>query len=212
MKDINKQQVENAIKKLIEWFPEETENLEVNKELIVNYFLDKNKPVHPTLKEIKHVTVKDQENFDTLSLTACEEAIAIVVVDVIMFVFGLVGLHISNQERLTRSLIRKLGPSTLRGFSRAVHNFSVAKGAMAKSKALFALMGGIWKAGGFKAAFKIAKDEMTWWEWVKTGTIAVVQITAWFATDGIAFIAEAALVIMSAEQLIEDAIKAGKVC
>ena len=48
--------------------------------------------------------------------------------------------------------------------------------------------------------------------WVNTGVIAVAQIIAWFATDGVAFIAEAALSIMSAEQLIEDAIKAGKAC
>ena len=53
---------------------------------------------------------------------------------------------------------------------------------------------------------------MTWWEWVNTGVIAVAQIIAWFATDGVAFIAEAALSIMSAEQLIEDTIKAGKAC
>ena len=53
---------------------------------------------------------------------------------------------------------------------------------------------------------------MTWWEWVKTGMIAVAQIMVWFATDGVAFVAEAALSIMSAESLIEDAIKADKVC
>ena len=53
---------------------------------------------------------------------------------------------------------------------------------------------------------------MTWWDWTKTGLIAVAQITAWFATDGVAFIAEAAMTIMNAEQLIEDAVKAVKAC
>ena len=145
-------------------------------------------------------------------ITPCEEAIAIVVFDVVMFVFGLVGLHVSNQERLNRALIRELGPTTLRGFAGAVHNFSKANGKIAKAKALFKLMGGIWNAGGFKAAFKVVKKEMSWWQWTKTGIISVVQITAWFATDGVAFIAEAALSIMGAEQLIEDSIKVGKVC
>ncbi|MEC4686586.1 MAG: hypothetical protein VST71_12755 [Nitrospirota bacterium] len=47
---------------------------------------------------------------------------------------------------------------------------------------------------------------------MKTGVIAVAQLTAWFATDGIAFVAEAALSVMSAEQLIEDSVKADNVC
>ena len=83
---------------------------------------------------------------------------------------------------------------------------------MNKAKALFKLLGGIYKVGCFSAVFKVLKEEMTWWEWVKTGMIAVAQIMVWFATDGVAFVAEAALSIMSAESLIEDAIKADKVC
>ena len=145
-------------------------------------------------------------------ITPCEEAIALVVFDVIMFIFGLVGLHVSNQEKLNRALIRELGPDTLRGFASAVHNFSEANGKIAKATALFKLMAGISNAGGFKTAFKVVKKEMSWWKWVKTGIIAIVQITAWFATDGVAFIAEAALSIMSAEQLIEDSVKVKKIC
>ena len=53
---------------------------------------------------------------------------------------------------------------------------------------------------------------MSWWQWTKTGAIMVIQIGAWFLTDGAAFIAEAALSIMSAEQLIEDSVAVGQEC
>ena len=212
MKNVDKQQIEVAIDKLVEWFPEEAENLNTNRELIVNNILNDIPEPPASLSEIKHTVPKEEIELTLPHLTPCEKAIGMVVFDIVMFVFGLVGLHVSNQERLNRALIREIGPTTLRGFARSIHNFSAAEGKMAKAKALFSIMGEIWNAGGFRAAFKVVKDEMSWWEWAKTGIIATVQITAWFATDGIAFIAEAALSIMSAEQLIEDSIKVGKVC
>jgi hypothetical protein len=147
-----------------------------------------------------------------ISFTPCTEAIGVFIADVVFLVLGLAGLHVSNQERITRALLRELGEDTLRGFLRAIHNFNEAKGATAKAKALFTIFGQIYKAGGFRAVLKVIKDEMTWWEWVKTGVIAAAQIVAWVATDGVAFIAEVALNIMSAEQLIEDGIKATKIC
>ena len=47
---------------------------------------------------------------------------------------------------------------------------------------------------------------------MSTGIVALAQIAAWVASDGIAFIAEVALTIMSATQLIEDSIKASRAC
>lgn len=212
MENVNKTQIGSAIDKFIEWFPEEAENLKSNRELIITHILNDTPEPTPSLIQIKHALPSEEITLTLPKITPCEEAIGMVIFDVVMFVFGLVGLRVSNQEKLNRAIIRELGPSTLRGFAREIHNFSVAEGKMAKAKALFSLMGGIWKAGGFKAAFKVIKDEMSWWEWLKTGIIAIAQITAWFATGGTAFIAEAALSIMSAEQLIEDSVKVGKVC
>lgn len=207
-----KEQYLEAVNTLAKWFPEDAAILKSNQDAIVRHIVDGSQPGKGSpLLAVQKATPQVMEA-ELPKLTPCEEACAAVVVDVIFFCFGLVGLHVSNQERMTRALIRELGPATLRGFARAIHDFSTADGAIAKAKALFALMGGIYNAGGFRAAFKVLKDEMTWWEWIKTGVIAVAQIVAWFATDGLAFIAEAALSIMSAEQLIEDAIKAGKAC
>ena len=132
--------------------------------------------------------------------------------DVVHFVFGLFGQHVSNQGRIASAVTESLGGETLRGLARAIEAFSDADGAMNKAKALFKLLDLIWKADGFNAASKALKGDMTAWDWIKTVVIAVAQITAASATDGVAFIAEAALSIMSAEQLIEDAVKAVKAC
>ena len=210
-----KEQYLEAVDTLAKWFPQDAATLKAHQDVIVHHVMFGSKPEKDSplcMMAAKKPTPKVTAATELPSLTPCEEACAVVVVDVIFFCLGLVGLHVSNDERMTRAIIQELGPETLRGFSRAIHDFSTADGAYAKAKALFALMGGIYSAGGFRAAFKVIKDEMSWWEWTKTGVIAVAQIVAWFATDGIAFIAEAALSIMSAEQLIEDAVKAGKAC
>lgn len=195
----SKEHIAEAVDTLAKWFPEEAANLASNRNAIIKHILEGTEPALGS-------------GLAEPEFTPCEEACAAVTVDVIFFAMGLVGLHVSNQERITRAVIQELGGPTLRGFARAIHNFSTADGAYNKAKALFTLMGQIYRAGGFRAAFKVVKQEMTTWEWIKTGVIAVAQITAWFATDGAAFVAEAALSIMSAEQLIEDAVKAGKAC
>ena len=208
----SKQQISAAIDTLAEWFPEEATNLKSNHDAIISHVLgDTNPALESSLSRVEKNEVIELA-VEIPKLTPCEEACSVVVVDVIFFAFGLVGLHVSNQERLTRAIIQEMGGETLRGLARAIHAFSTADGAVNKAKALFTLAGQIYNAGGFKAAFKVMKSEMDWWDWVKTGVIAVAQIVAWFATDGVAFVAEAALTIMSAEQLIEDAVKAGQAC
>ena len=207
------EQINEALETLGNWFPEEAHKLAKHREAIVDHVIQETEPASDSpLASMEHEAAPPEMLAKMPGLTPCEEACGVVVLDVVMFAFGLVGLHVSNQQRIERAIIRSLGGETLRGLARAIKAFSDADGAMNKAKALFKLMGQIWKAGGFKAAIKALKDEMTWWAWVKTGVIAVAQITAWFATDGVAFIAEAAMNIMSAEQLIEDAVKAVKVC
>ena len=212
-----KEQLGEAVDTLAKWFPEYAASFKEHRSAIVCHIYDGTDPSsgselsslklqqsQPAISQIVAISIP--------GLTPCEEACGYVAVDVVFFVLGLAGLHTSNNERITRAILRELGADTLKGLARAVRDFSEADGAYNKAKALFTLFGQIYKAGGFRAALKVIKDEMTTWEWIKTGVIAVAQIAAWFATDGIAFIAEVALNIMSAEQLIEDAAKAVKAC
>ncbi len=210
------EQLTEALDTLGKWFPEEAPKLAKYREAIVRHIVQGTEPAPDSpLATMKYETTPEAAIMLAATipgLTPCQEACGMVAADTVIFAFGLAGLHVSNQERIARAIIQELGGETLRGLSRAILAFSEADGALSKAKALFTLMGQIWSAGGFSAAFKVMKDEMSWWDWTKTGVIAVAQITAWFATDGVAFIAEAALSIMSATQLIEDAVKAVKAC
>ena len=213
--NLTREQIAEAVDTLGKWFPEEAPKLAKYREAIIDHVVRKSEPAADSaLATMKYSETRPEAAMlvGLPKLTPCEEACGKVVVDVVFFVFGLVGLHVSNEERITRAIIRELGGDTLRGFSRAIHAFSDADGAKNKAIALFKLFGQIFNAGGFKDALKVIKDEMSWWDWIKTGLIAAAQITAWFATDGVAFIAEVALNIMSAEQLIEDSVKAVKDC
>ena len=147
--DFTSDQIENALDQLIEWFPEEAENINLNKEELVSLIETDTIPTPGSYILSIEYAITDENGpnnlqlFELPSLTPCEEACGMVAFDVVMFVFGLFGLHISNQERLTRALLRELGPDTLRGLARAIHNFSAADGALAKAKALFSVLGGI---------------------------------------------------------------------
>jgi len=214
---LSKDQVQQSLNQLSEWFPLEAPQFKSHEELIVQSILQQEEPQELTEIEFSSTTTTTVESEVSVDIelptpTPCEEAIGMCIVSIVMFVFGLLGLHVSNQERLSRELLRELGPDTLRGFKAAIHNFSVAQGKKNKALALFKIAGGIYKAGGFKAAFKALEHEMGWWAWTKAAIISCAQFTAWFASDGVAFVAEVVLTIMSAEQLIESADKVVETC
>jgi len=50
-------------------------------------------------------------------MSHCVEACAIVTVDVVFFVLGMLGLHISCEEKISRAILRELGEDTLHGFA-----------------------------------------------------------------------------------------------
>ena len=213
---LSRQQLAEALDKLAEWFPEEKTSMKKHSDAIIYCVLEGTEPGPNSALLLQKATQPEDDLKPSVQaysmLSPCLEAIGVVLVDAVFFVLGMLGLRVSNQERIARALLRELGEDTLRGFLRAIRNFKEANGAWDKAKALFSIIGGIWNAGGFRAVFEVLKDEMSWWDWVKTGVIAVVQLTAWMATDGAAFVAEAVLTILSAESLIEAAVKAVKEC
>lgn len=209
----NQRQLGEASNTLTLWFPEEKTSLKKHRDAISQCVLANTTPGPNSPLLLQTATQPKKPAQPALpALTPCQEAILWVLVNAMLFVLSLMGLHTSNKERVARALLRELGQDTLNGFRRAIRNFNEAKSASSKADALFKIIGGIYNAGGFRAVLKVLKDEMTWWEWTKTAIIAVAQLTAWIATDGVAFVGEAALSIMSATSLIEAALKATKVC
>jgi len=64
----------------------------------------------------------------------------------------------------------------------------------------------------FSKALKAVKSQLKPWDYVKAGTLMSAQLVIWFGTDGVAFVGEVALSIMSAGTLIQDSLKVNVVC
>jgi hypothetical protein len=142
----------------------------------------------------------------------CDEAVIVFLVDAVLLALSLVGLKVENEERLTRALIRELGPETLNAFSRMIEDFNEADSAYKKSQELFKILKLLKDDKVFDDVKDILKDEMSFKAWLETGVIAFGQLLLWFGSDGVAFVAECVLVIMSATDLIEDGYNVNKNC
>lgn len=133
-------------------------------------------------------------------------------VDAMFLALGLLGIKVSNNERITRVMLRELGQDTIHGLRGTIHNFVNATSKWDKAKQLFSIVGSVMNITMLKAILKELVDEMSWWDWTKMSVIALAQFTAWVASDGIAFIGEAALVVMTASDLGRDSVDAVTKC
>ncbi len=206
-------QLENALSEFEGWFPEESENINEHRAEILDNLLTLSDPAPGSpLYAVTYAAVEPEDPAPAEVLTPCVIACGVCAANAAIFAIGLVGLRIANQKRVAELLPRQMGPAALRGLRNTINELKNAPGAYAKAKALFSLAGGIYTAGGFKAVFKVMKDEMSWLQWIRTGVTLVAQFVAWFATAGAAFIALAALTIDSAITLIQSVIDAVKKC
>jgi hypothetical protein len=213
VQDSRRSQIDAALNTFCSEFPEEAPKLQEHRGAIIEAILADCKPaIDSPLHRLEFVPSYLARNLEREALSPCTEAIAVVAVDTVFFVLGMLGLHASNQQRMGRVVWQQLGGKTLLGFQREVQALDEADGAIAKAKALFSLVKHLKNAGAFTAVWTELKNEMTWWQWTKSGILSVAQFTAWFATDGVAFIAEAALLVMSATQLIQDVATSVKTC
>ncbi|WP_207429034.1 hypothetical protein [Pedobacter sp. SYSU D00535] len=231
--------VKNALAQLSDWFPEHSEAIDEYHDDLVHHIVKGTKPDDETLNELTvgevsganiaqanvaaaaaaHLSATGASHaaaieFFTIKdiFTPCNLSIGTALLNVGLFVLGLVGLKATANTNVTRALLTEMGAAPLNNFLSMFRNFSNATGAWDRAKTLFSIAGSMYKACGFKAIFKAWVDEASWFDWVRTGAIAIAQLIAWFATDGVAFVAQVAMTIMSAEMLIESIVKAISTC
>ncbi|MCQ0034606.1 hypothetical protein [Burkholderia glumae] len=145
-------------------------------------------------------------------LSPCTMAIATVVADAFGIVFQFLGINEKETRAATRALLAELGEDTLRGLRAKIHDIANATTIFQKAKEIWGLVSEVKNVVGFSGIVKALKDSMHWYDWVITGATAVAQLTAWFATDGVAFVAELALEGVYVAQLVEDAVNAVNCC
>ncbi|MEC4686587.1 MAG: hypothetical protein VST71_12760 [Nitrospirota bacterium] len=79
MEKLSRTQVEQALDKVREWFPEEAENISRNKELIIDHIVnDKTPKTDSPLRLIEPAIYAERERLEIAGLTACEEACGMV--------------------------------------------------------------------------------------------------------------------------------------
>ena len=129
---------------------------------------------------------------------ACLMASGFALVNIVLFGLGLAGLRVAANAKMARALLEAMGQETVRGMHAGLHNMYIAYktgNAAGAAKELFGLLGQLYRAGGLSAVVKVVIAEMRWFDWLYTGMLALAQVVAWVATDGVAFMAEAMLVI-----------------
>jgi len=208
------QDLERGVELLAKAVPEEAEQLLAHKSMIAAQIqLGTAPPANSVLAQLSFQAPSFEIDQDVLDgLTPCQIAIGKVAVDAVFIIIGLFGLRTSAEAKMSNAIIKAMGGKGLNGLQMAIRDFNEAATAYTKAKAFFGIAGGIYYAGGLGAAFKVLKEEMGWWDWTKTGVLVFLQLAAWFASEGAAFIAEVAMIIMQAEQMIEDSIACGKAC
>jgi hypothetical protein len=210
-KNFSQDEIEKSLDQLSQWFPKEAESLASYRDELIDHIVNHTSPRPSSpLASVEFAALPVEEA--PVALDACTSACLLTVVDVCIFIFGVCGIRVKNEERLGRAILQELGPDTLRGLAGAIHNFSAAAGAEAKAKALLPIVIGIYRAGAFKAAYGAIRHEMHLSDWAISCAVVGAQLIAWFASDGVAFIAEIALLILGATTLIKDAAKVGTAC
>lgn len=139
-------------------------------------------------------------------------AIGTVVADAFGILFQFIGINEEETRAATRALLAELGEDTLRGLSARIHNIANATSIFDKASEIWGLISEVKNAVGFDGIIKALKDSMHWYDWVITGVTVVAQLTIWFASDGVAFIAELALEGAYVAQLVDDSVTVGEVC
>ncbi|RFZ92301.1 hypothetical protein D0C36_12765 [Mucilaginibacter conchicola] len=160
----------------------------------------------------KITELSDEELFDITKLyTPCTKAVGKAMLSSGLFVLSMVGIRTSASDRMYHAFLAEFGPVADK-FTRLFNDFDKANTAYQKGKLMFKIGGGLLKASCFKAILKSWAEEASWFDWVTASAFAIAQFTVWFATEGVAFIAEVVLLLANAGFLIKDIANAVSVC
>jgi hypothetical protein len=200
-----KRNVSSALNTLADWFPEEAEDIRLYKAELVELIVTRSVPGKDSpIAQMRYkrppmapVSRKTEEPL----FTPCESAIAAAVANAGIFVVGIIGLRVTYSTNVARAMQRTMGAKTLNGFRTMFKTFSDSKDKFEAAKGLFTIAGSIWQGGGFKIILEAWKKEAKWYDFILAGVTMIAQLVIWFASDGVAFVAQVALTILSAVTL-----------
>jgi hypothetical protein len=132
-----------------------------------------------------------------------------VVADVLGLLLGLFGLRASN-KRLAEAVVAKTARGWRYGLRNIGREFSNAKRAGDKlkmAKLAFSVFSGLCNVLSVKAVVQLMFGTMTKRDWAKSGLIVLAQMAMWFGTSGAALVAQLAMLVLGAVELVNDSIR-----
>ena len=219
---ITQQHLDYSLSLVKSWFPEESNSLDTYKDEIAQHVLNNTQPeTGSALLSVQYVkpattTTGFTESLATPALSTCLEDWLIAIIDTVMLGFSLAGLKANIPDKV--ALCKELDVEAVDGLEVALNKFSKAVKAWkaasagigdytdagtALAKSIFGLLSGIYHMGMLEAIWNYLKNNMTWWDWIKDGLTALCTFLAWFATGGIAFIAECISFVISAISTVQ---------
>lgn len=172
--------------------------------------------VHKRLEHIRggHFTPSASATTELVrnTLSPCAFAIGVVVADAFSVLFQFCGVNEFEARAATRALLEEMGEDTLRGLMANIHDLANAATLEQQAKEVWKLLAATSNAIGISAIVNALRSTMNWWDWVLASITVTAQLTAWFASDGAALIAELMLGSAFVVQLVIDAIAAADIC
>ncbi|MET3228397.1 UNVERIFIED_ORG: hypothetical protein ABIC54_000571 [Burkholderia sp. 1263] len=145
-------------------------------------------------------------------LSPCAFAVAVVVADSFIILFQFCGINQAQARAATRALLQELGEETLRGLRANIHDIVNATSSYQQAVEIWKLLSSVSNVIGISSIVTALTRTMHWYDWTISAIIIAAQLTAWFASDGAALIAELALESVYVGQLVADAITAAEQC
>lgn len=231
MPKLTQEHVNAAMDFFKKYFPEEEPSLTQHATEISQHVLNGTRPAETSpLRSVAFAPVPQVMGLEMIAQaprSKCIDNWGAACVDTVLFVISLTGLRTKLNERQVMEVVAKIDNTSMDGLTVALKKIEDAKYLWKKglangtkdwdalktiAKGFFGIVSGIYHMSLLHLFWDALKNDMSWWDWVKDGIIAVATLLAWFATAGVAFVAECVLVLMSAITTIQAYVKADDTC
>jgi len=136
-------------------------------------------------------------------ITPCEKAVAKVIIDVVLIAIGASALS-GEINGETVDAVAGAAEEGLVEIEQLAADINNAQTTAEMAKAVFAILSKIYDIGCLGAVISAIFKSLSWWDMILYGIVSIATIVALVATDGVAFIAEVAIILVSGAFLLED--------
>jgi len=207
--------LEEALDKLLEFAPEEAGNINTFRPEIVDHILNNSGPAtNSILSTVQYASVITPEQImaENALLTPCQQAVAVTSVDVVFLCVGLLGIRIPSEGKASLYIIKGIDSKAFDVIQMIIEGLQLLTTTAEVLYQIGKLFKTIYEMGLMSMLLQYFKNEMRWFEWVKTCATLILQITSWFATGGAAFFATMGLNVIGVGKVVQDSIDVHAKC